>query len=95
MKRILITIITCLALISCKELEPVDYANSTPFVWESANIYFLLTDRFNNGDPTNDVNFDRSKETAVLRGFEGGDLKGVTQKSKKDILLSLGSMQFG
>jgi alpha-amylase len=21
-----------------------------PFVWENANLYFLLTDRFNNGD---------------------------------------------
>ena len=28
------------------------------FVWEGANIYFLLTDRFNNGDTTNDINFE-------------------------------------
>lgn len=51
-----------------------------PFLWENANIYFLLTDRFNNGDPSNDVNFDRTGETAKLRGFEGGDIKGVIQK---------------
>jgi alpha-amylase len=26
----------------------------TPFVWEGANLYFLLIDRFNNGNPEND-----------------------------------------
>jgi alpha-amylase len=36
-----------------------------PFVWESANVYFLLTDRFNNGDKTNDLTFNRNKPTAV------------------------------
>lgn len=60
------------------------------FVWENANIYFLLTDRFNNGDPGNDVNFDRSKETAVNRGFQGGDIKGITQKIKEGYFTDLG-----
>jgi alpha-amylase len=45
-------------------------------------VYFLLTDRFNNGDPNNDVNFGRTGKTGPLRGFAGGDLKGVTQKIK-------------
>ena len=63
---------------------------TTPFLWESANIYFLLTDRFNNGDTTNDVNFNRTKETAKLRGFEGGDIKGVTQKIKEGYFTNLG-----
>ena len=27
------------------------------FVWEGANVYFLMTDRFNNGDTNNDINF--------------------------------------
>ena len=61
-----------------------------PFVWEGANLYFLLTDRFNNGDPTNDVNFNRNSETAVLRGFEGGDIKGVTQKIEAGYFTDLG-----
>ena len=60
------------------------------FTWEAANIYFLLTDRFNNGDTSNDVHFDRTKETAVLRGFEGGDIKGVTQKIKEGYFTDLG-----
>lgn len=61
-----------------------------PFVWEGANIYFLLTDRFNNGNPDNDINFDRTEDTAVLRGFEGGDLQGVTQKIREGYFTDLG-----
>tara|TARA_R110002126_G_scaffold291415_2_gene452237 strand:+ start:8239 stop:9891 length:1653 start_codon:yes stop_codon:yes gene_type:complete len=60
------------------------------FVWEGANIYFLLTDRFNNGDQSNDINFNRTKETGVLRGFEGGDIKGITQKIKEGYFTDLG-----
>ncbi|HZJ35905.1 MAG TPA: alpha-amylase family glycosyl hydrolase [Gillisia sp.] len=64
--------------------------SNAPFVWEAANIYFLLTDRFNNADPSNDVNFDRTLETAKLRGFEGGDLKGITQKIEEGYFTDLG-----
>ena len=60
------------------------------FAWEGANIYFLLTDRFNNGDVSNDINFDRTKETGKLRGFEGGDIKGITQKIKAGYFTKLG-----
>jgi alpha-amylase len=62
----------------------------TPFVWEAANIYFLLTDRFNNGDMSNDVNFNRTKETGTLRGFEGGDIIGITQKIEEGYFTDLG-----
>src|SRR6478672_6768936 len=55
-------------------------APKTPFVWEAANVYFLMTDRFNNGDKSNDHTFNRNKETGKLRGFEGGDIRGVIQK---------------
>lgn len=55
-------------------------STKTPFLWENANVYFLLTDRFNNGDKTNDHTFNRNKETGKLRGFEGGDIRGVIQK---------------
>ena len=49
-----------------------DKHEEPPFVWENANIYFLLTDRFNNGDPSNDINFDRSFQDffpKVMIGF--------------------------
>ena len=54
-----------------KQTETVE--SKTPFVWQNANIYFLLTDRFNNGDPSNDQQFERKQDGAVLRDFKGGD----------------------
>lgn len=62
-----------------------------PFLWENANIYFLLTDRFFNGDPSNDVNFNRTASTGKLRGFEGGDLKGVIRKIEEGYFDQLGT----
>lgn len=62
----------------------------TPFVWEGANLYFLMTDRFNNGDKSNDVNFNRNKKPGKLRGFEGGDIKGITQKIEEGYFEKLG-----
>jgi len=62
----------------------------TPFVWEGANLYFLMTDRFNNGDKLNDVNYNRTKTAGKLRGFEGGDLKGIIQKIDEGYFTKLG-----
>ncbi|TRX57571.1 alpha-amlyase [Fulvivirga sp. M361] len=61
-----------------------------PFVWNNANIYFLLTDRFNNGDKANDQAFDRKPDGAKLRSFEGGDIKGITEKIKEGYFDKLG-----
>ncbi|WP_299766049.1 alpha-amylase family glycosyl hydrolase [uncultured Dokdonia sp.] len=75
---------------STKGIEEEEDVVTTPFLWEASNMYFLLTDRFNNGDPTNDIHFDRSKKTAVLRGFEGGDLKGIKDKIQEGYFNELG-----
>jgi alpha-amylase len=61
-----------------------------PFVWESANVYFIVTDRFNNGDKTNDHTFNRNKPTGKLRGFEGGDIRGIIQKLDEGYFTDLG-----
>ena len=61
-----------------------------PFVWEGANIYFLLTDRFHNGNPDNDLNFDRTDTTGILRGFMGGDIQGITDKIEEGYFTKLG-----
>jgi alpha-amylase len=99
MKKIVIIITLCVMLTNCKNKPSEEAINdnvvepsgtNTPFVWESANLYFLLTDRFNNGDTSNDINFDRTLETGKLRGFEGGDIKGVTQKVKEGYFTDLG-----
>lgn len=79
-------------VMSCQTKEEVVEikAKEVPFHWNAATIYFLLTDRFNNADSSNDVHFERNEKTGVLRGFEGGDLKGITQKIKEGYFSDLG-----
>ncbi|WP_372756039.1 alpha-amylase family glycosyl hydrolase [Mariniflexile sp.] len=92
MKQIILIFLTCFFLFNCKENQSDTSKNQPkiPFVWEGANVYFLLTDRFNNGDTSNDINFDRTQETGKLRGFEGGDIKGITQKIEEGYFTDLG-----
>ena len=103
MKKLLFAVAIFLCFLACKEdkKEPMKQsaqANETipesvkkiPFVWEGANIYFLLTDRFNNGNTDNDVNFERTDSTGVLRGFMGGDIEGITQKINDGYFSELG-----
>lgn len=93
MKQSIILVIILIALSRCgskSKNEVFEEKQSTPFVWEAANVYFLLIDRFNNGDPSNDINFDRTRHAGKLRGFEGGDLKGVTQKIEAGYFTDLG-----
>ncbi|KAA2216834.1 alpha-amylase family glycosyl hydrolase [Maribacter flavus] len=61
-----------------------------PFAWEGANVYFLLTDRFNNANPDNDVNFERDNATGKLRGFMGGDIQGISEKIEEGYFDELG-----
>jgi len=58
--------------------------------WNSATIYFLLTDRFRNGDPSNDLALGRTREGDLLRTFQGGDLAGVLQKLEDGYFDALG-----
>lgn len=75
-----------------KILESVEAkrTKSAPFVWEAANVYFLITDRFFNADTSNDINYDRTLPTGLLRNFMGGDLKGITHKIKEGYFTNLG-----
>ena len=92
MNRIILLALTTLLLQNCKgqKQEVVAIKKEAPFYWEAANVYFLLTDRFNNADTSNDINFDRTKETGKLRGFEGGDIKGITEKINQGYFTDLG-----
>lgn len=58
--------------------------------WNAATIYFLLTDRFDNGNPANDTALGRARDGAVLRSFEGGDLAGVLRRIEAGWFDSLG-----
>ncbi len=64
--------------------------SEAPFFWENATVYFLLADRFNNADSTNDINFGRQPDGAPLRSFMGGDIKGITQKIDEGYFTDLG-----
>jgi alpha-amylase len=61
-----------------------------PFSWNNATIYFLMTDRFNNGNPANDHAYGRRDDAAPLRGYMGGDLAGVTAKIREGYFKDLG-----
>ena len=54
-----------------------------PFTWDNVNAYFVLTDRFYNGDTTNDHSYSRKNGLSGdenVATFHGGDLAGLTQK---------------
>jgi glycosidase len=57
--------------------------------WESAVFYFLMVDRFNNGNLKNDKKVD-DPEILPKANFFGGDLAGVTKKIKDGYFEDLG-----
>ena len=72
------------AAVGVSKIESAD-----DFTWDNANVYFLLTDRFANGDTSNDHSYGRALDANgnPLSGwqsapgtFHGGDFKGLTQK---------------
>jgi uncharacterized repeat protein (TIGR02543 family) len=63
----------------------IDDANPTvpqnDFDWDEAIIYFMLTDRFYDGDPSNNNAYDRDEyQPDRIEAHQGGDLKGVLEK---------------
>lgn len=72
------------------EHSPITGSSITSFVWENASIYFLLIDRFYNGDSTNDQSFGRKPDGGPARYFMGGDLMGITHKIKEGYFQRLG-----
>lgn len=77
---------SCQQQLSTEEQVKAD----APFLWENATVYFLLTDRFYNGNPENDVNFGRQQDGAKLRSFIGGDFAGITAKIEEGYFDKLG-----
>jgi alpha-amylase len=65
-------------------------SEAKPFKWQNATVYFLLTDRFKNGDKKNDFSYGRKNDAAIARGFLGGDLKGIIQKINSGYFTQLG-----
>lgn len=54
-------------------------------------VYFVVTDRFQNGNPANDTSYGRTRDGKQEIGtFHGGDLAGLTQKLRDGWFKSLG-----
>lgn len=72
-------------------LELADSRDREPeFNYRNANIYFVMVDRYNNADSSNDQSYGRQKDGKDEIGtFHGGDLKGVIEKL--DYIQSLGT----
>lgn len=78
--------------------EAVNAASSSDnFTWDNATVYFAITDRFYNGDTSNDHSYGRSTTEKGAENYEtrqgtfhGGDLKGMTQKIKEGYFDDLG-----
>ena len=73
--------------VSYNRKNPVSSADD--FTWDNANVYFLLTDRFCNGNTSNDHSYGRATDQNgnALSGwdtspgtFHGGDIAGITNK---------------
>ena len=75
---------------SSTKMKNTTETSKKPFVWEGANLYFLLTDRFKDGNPTKETYLNRTKAAAKLRGFEGGNIKGIIQKIDEGYFEKLG-----
>lgn len=61
----------------------IDPSKEDTFTWDNVNAYFVFTDRFYNGDKTNDHSYYRGNDLTGdenVATFHGGDLKGLTQK---------------
>ena len=58
-----------------------DGAAASPFDWQNATVYYAITDRFSNGDTSNDGSYGRKKDGKEEVGtWHGGDWKGLTAK---------------
>lgn len=64
------------------------------FDWRKATVYFVITDRFCNGDTTNDINYGRKVDYGSERlnaaTFHGGDFNGMLQKAREGYFRNLG-----
>jgi len=57
--------------------------------WEATVFYFMMIDRFNNGNPSNDLKVDDPQILPKVN-YYGGDLAGITQKIRDGYFSDLG-----
>lgn len=70
------------------EVKKRQYVDDLDFDWDEAVIYFLLTDRFYDGDPSNNDPNGHNYDTSHPETYHGGDFQGIIDKL--DYLKKLG-----
>lgn len=82
-----------LASLLCLSAAVQSSARKT-FDADAATVYFVITDRFCNGDSANDVNYGRivdyGSERLNAATFHGGDFKGMLKKAREGYFTDLG-----
>lgn len=79
-----LTSLLALLLIGCGSSDQTnssDLSVASP-VWQDQIIYFILTDRFNDGDPSNDNQGAGEYDPVNNAKYSGGDILGIQQKVK-------------
>lgn len=64
-----------------KDVPPPPPPSTDTFTWDNVNAYFVLTDRFANGNSANDHSYSRKNGLSGdenVATFHGGDIKGLT-----------------
>ena len=95
-KSLLFIIISMVFLLAGADAFAQDIKNSNhdSFAWNKATVYFLITDRFSNGDPSNDQNYGRrndyGSEQLNAATFHGGDFAGILEKAREGYFQKLG-----
>ena len=77
-----------LIVVGCKTAKmPGSQFSSKGFSWDNATVYFMLTDRFYNGDKSNDFQTPKRCTTRSAKGLYGWRCERHYPKIKKDILI--------
>jgi alpha-amylase len=80
-------LIACIPVV-CGILAADSYAQTTNVFWQAQSIYQLITDRFYDGNPSND-NAEGTYAPSNPTGVHGGDFAGIEQKL--DYIKALGA----
>ncbi len=74
-------------------MEDYQVADSGVFSYDSAAVYFAMTDRFYDGNPDNNTSYGREPVDALgkdIATFHGGDFAGLTEKLEEGYFQNLG-----
>ncbi|MNB73583.1 Alpha-amylase precursor [compost metagenome] len=88
----LVMIFSLLLYVSPKQTAAA--ASTSNFTWDNANVYFVMTDRFYDGNSSNNNSYGRPSVDAKgsnIGTFHGGDVKGLTKKLQEGYFTNLGT----